>query len=200
MPRIYRVKRHAVIQPQDPSYKIIALTQGQNTKVTAADHPWLNQWNWCAHWNKNASSFYVVRWENIKGRRYMIQMAREILGCGPSEEADHKNRDSLDNRRNNLRKATHSQNSSNQGISSDNTSGFKGVRWNKGRWQAYITHKGIFINLGRFDSKQEAALVYDYAARKLHGEFAVLNFPHINSTDQKLPHVDFLICEGVARI
>jgi predicted DNA-binding protein (UPF0251 family) len=51
-----------------------------------------------------------------------------------------------------------------------------GVGFNKGRWRAYIGHKGKQINLGRFNTKAEAGRVYDKAAMKYHGDKAKLNF------------------------
>lgn len=177
MPRIYSVKRHAVIQPLDQSYRIIALTRGQNTMVDAADYDWLNQWPWCAVWNKHTHSFYAKRskWDKIKKCSYTIAMANEILQCSPGEQADHISHDTLDNRKENLRKTTNTQNCSNKGIRSTNKSGYIGVCWYKKyeKWNAYINH----INLGYFDSAEEAARARDEVAKKLHGEFAVLNFP-----------------------
>lgn len=175
-----RMKRHAVIQPLNPSYKIIALTQGQSTKVTAADFPWLDQWNWHASWSPKTHSFYAKRNEKkVNGGYKIIQMAREILGCKSGEEADHINRDTLDNQRKNLRKATKLQNTCNKKMQSNNTSGYIGVTWHKasGKWRARIMHKQISIDLGYFDSAEEAARVRDEAAKIYHGEFAVLNFP-----------------------
>jgi len=173
-----RVKRHAVTQPLDPSYKIIALTQGQNTKVTAADFPYLDQWNWFAHWNGCTHSFYAMR--HIIGSKRITEMAKEILKCTPKKLPDHKNHDTLDNRRENLRKATHSQNGSNRKkINSNNTSGYTGIRFRKKekKWEARISHKGIYFHLGLFTSDKKAAHAHDEAAKKLHGEFAHLNFP-----------------------
>jgi hypothetical protein len=170
-----RMKRHAVIQPLDPSYKIIALTHGQNTLVDVADYEWLNQWNWHAQWNKFSRCFYARRWNHGKA----IQMAREILGCGPGEEADHRDRNSLDNRQKNLRKATRFQNGSNRRNPSNNTSGFRGVSLYKrtGKWESRIRYKGKLIHLGLFSTAEEAARAYDEAAKIYHGEFAALNFP-----------------------
>lgn len=92
---------------------------------------------------------------------------------------DHRNGDTLDNRRENLREATRSQNSRNAGRRADNTSGFKGVSWHSGSrlWRAYITVNGQREELGSHKSPIEAARAYDAAAREHFGEFACVNFP-----------------------
>jgi hypothetical protein len=101
-----------------------------------------------------------------------------IVGCTGEEIADHWNHDTLDNRRNNLRKCTHSQNQWNQKRSKRNTSGFKGVTWEKrrGKWHAQIRVNGKQKYLGEFLSIEDAARAYDRAAEMYHGEFGVKNF------------------------
>lgn len=91
---------------------------------------------------------------------------------------DHKNRDGLDNRRSNLRPATHSENARNQ-IGKSSTSQFKGVSWCKqtGSWKAQISFDKKTKNLGRFKDEIVAARAYDAAARDAFGDFALLNFP-----------------------
>jgi len=171
MPRKYRVKRHAVTQPRDPSYKIIPLTKRQNALVDTADFEWLNQWNWTALPN-SMGGFYAKR------RSSGIYMHRLILDCNKWEQADHRNHDTLDNRRSNLRRAVGSQNHRNQKIRSNNRSGFKGVSWDKvkNKWYASIRIHGKTKALGFYRSKEIAARVYDEAAKSMFGEFAHLNF------------------------
>lgn len=187
----YRMPRPPVTQPLDPSYKIIALTRGQITKVDAADYPWLNGWNWFAAKDYTTGNFYAVRSEHTGKSVLQIKMSREILQCKPGELADHRNHDTLDNRRENLRKATDTQNADNRKITAKNTSGYIGVCWHKTnqKWMAQIGHKGVRINLGYFSTAEEAARAYDEAAKKLHGEFAVLNFP-ANEPVYPLPELE----------
>lgn len=98
-----------------------------------------------------------------------------VTGVWPKDEIDHRNLDKLDNRWINLREATHSQNAHNARKRSDNTSGFKGVSYDKsrGRWRATIEKDGggqRFV--GRFHTAQEAHAAYLRAAIEQFGEFA----------------------------
>jgi HNH endonuclease len=177
-----RVKRHAVTQPLDDSYRLIPLTQGQNAIVDATDFERLSQWNWCVYWTPSNRSFYALRYQYIskigdKWIRREIYMAREILNCGSDEEVDHISHNTLDNRRANLRIVTRSQNMCNRRTSSASVSGFKGIVWSREKWEARITLNGKTKYLGRSVSAEKAARMYDEAAKKYHGEFAHLNFP-----------------------
>jgi hypothetical protein len=99
-----------------------------------------------------------------------------IYGNFP-KEVDHVNGNRLDNRITNLRVATRSQNSANQILRGMNSSGFKGVVWDKKRslFSARIKVQGVMLNLGRFKTAQEAAITYDFAAAKHFGKFAKTN-------------------------
>lgn len=169
MPKLC-VKRHAVTQPLDTSYCFIPLTRGQNAIVDADDFECLSQWNWIASWSKCTNSFYALR-------RGGIRMHRVILGLGPRECGDHDNRNTLDNRKNNLRKCNRNENVWNRNIQRSNRSGYIGVSWHKKtkKWQVRITNHGKRIHLGYFRNPKEAAKTYDESVKSIHGQFAVLN-------------------------
>jgi len=172
-----RVRRHEVVQPLDQSYRLIPLTRGQTAIVDSKDFEWLSQWNWRADWNKYTKSFYASQSCTENGHS---RMHRLIMDALPTEEIDHRNRNTLDNRRDNLRKCSHPQNGSNRPKERSNASGFKGVWWHKigKKWCAELRVDNTKIYLGLFNTAEEAAHAYDEAAKLHHGEFAYLNFPH----------------------
>ena len=160
-------------------HKLIALTQGQFAIVDAADFDWLNQWKWYARWDKTIRSFYAAR--NVgKPCIKTLYMHQLILPVPKGMRRDHANRNTLDNRRINLRPANKSQSAINQGRRKDNTSGFKGVAKEGRRWFARLQVNGKIKRYGTFDSPEDAARAYDKAALSIFGEFAYLNFP-VNS-------------------
>ena len=186
MPKKRSVKRHLVTQPSDSSYRLIPLTRGKNAIVDAEDFEWLSKWNWCTALTGRGPlfSFYAARsyWTK-KGSRFLF-MHNVIFG----DRCDHKNRNGLDNRRENLRACTPLQNSRNRGISKNNISGFKGVSFiaSINKWRARITANGKSKFLGYFTSKELAACAYDLAAKKLFGEFAAPNFSTIGQCQRTI--------------
>ena len=100
-----------------------------------------------------------------------------MRGALPSKSVDHRNRDRADNRWCNLREASPGQNSMNSRMRSDNSTGYKGVVWDKKKrlYKATIKKGAKSFLLGYFDCPLDAAAAYNKAAAQLHGEFAALN-------------------------
>lgn len=128
----------------------------------------LNKFTWRIQ--KNG---YVVSSKPEKYGRGLIYMHRIVMVPPEGMEIDHINVDKTDNRKENLRICTHEQNCANRKISSRNTTGFKGVSWDKsrGKWLSRIKHDGKQINLGRYESVEDAFRAYCLSAKKLKGEF-----------------------------
>jgi hypothetical protein len=105
-----------------------------------------------------------------------VRIHREIMGATTGEIVDHKSRNTLDNRRENLRKATPSANGANT-RPKGGSSRFKGVHWSKkeGRWIASIMVARKTTRVGRYAIEIEAAQAYDMAALQLFGEYAQTN-------------------------
>jgi hypothetical protein len=112
----------------------------------------------------------------VDGRIYLAHRLAYLYAHGewPKARLDHVNCVPLDNRIANLRLCDQSQNSANARRGSNNTSGFKGVTWDKKtkRWRAQITVNRRSIKLGRFPSPEDAHAAYVAAAEIHFGEFA----------------------------
>lgn len=155
--------------------KRIPLTQGKFAIVDDEDYVELSKYKWCAM--KNWNTFYAVRMVPVRGRQKTVLMHREILHLIGSSQGDHRNRNGLDNTRNNLRECSPSENSRNQVVKKNNISGYKGVHWDKvaKKWVACVGVNSKQIYLGTFTCLIKAAKCYNEAAEKYHGEFARLN-------------------------
>lgn len=156
--------------------KRIPLSQNKYALVSDCDFAKVAKFKWTYMRGKGDGTGYAVR--RVGGRKHSkpILMHRFILGLvGSRPLVDHKNRNGIDNRRRNLREATHSTNGFNRRVSVLNSSGYKGVRSYRGKWVAEVRHKGRTKYLGMFESRRAAAKAYDRAATKLHGAFALTN-------------------------
>jgi hypothetical protein len=158
--------------------KRIPLTQGQFALVDDEDFERMSQWNWYAWWCKDTSSFYAMRRTSVTlGKSRIVSMHREVMCASSLDEIDHRNHNTLDNRKSRLRMCTRTQNLANARVRSDNTSGYKGVSWYSptGKWRARIHWNGNPKFLGYFAKASDAARAYDVAAMRLFSEFALTN-------------------------
>jgi len=148
--------------------KEIQLTRGMVALVDDEDYEYLNKWHWYVY--KGYSTFYAL--SKIKHKD--LKMHRIIMNCPKDMQVDHKDGNGLNNQKGNLRICTNAQNQANR--KSYGKSKYLGVSYNRNTYiQAYIGHNKRNIYLGVFKTEEEAAIAYNEAAIKLHGEFAKLN-------------------------
>ena len=158
--------------------KTIELTQGQTAIIDDGEFAKISKHRWFAFYN--GRTFYAMRnrsKKSIKSGR--MPMANQIMDCPSGFEVDHKNHNTLDNQRCNLRICTHQQNmQSNPPIGG--TSKYKGVSWNKchKKWRARVKMNGKEYFLGYFDNEIDAARAYDNRVRILQKDFAWTNNKH----------------------
>ena len=138
----------------------IKLTQGQRARVDWQDYRELMQFKWCAAWSPEIRSFYAVRNTHIvSGKKRMTRMHRQILGLEHSDrrKVDHKNHDTLDNRRRNLRVVTTRQNGENR---LDQSKHGVGVHEDKRRrskpFQVQVQADGKWRHVGMYPTPEEA--------------------------------------------
>lgn len=178
-----RLRRTAIPinHPRPPAGgKWLPLTHGQCALVDAALWGSLVQFTWYAWRSSPESSYYARRthrWmEGGKQRTKSIFMHRQILGEPPEGMvADHINGNTLDNRRWNLRFATHAQNRANSRAKSG--TGFLGVREAPGGFMGTVIYKAQRFETEVCKSVTLAALLRDELAVEKYGKFARLNFP-----------------------
>ena len=153
-----------LIPPPPTGLRHLALTKGKYTVVEEGDYASLSEFLWYYDGRGYASRSTAEK---------EVKMHRFIMGEPEGFEVDHENRNKLDNRRSNLRIATSSQNGQNKGISSRNTSGFKGASLTRsGKWLAQIKCNGVHYGLGLHETPELAHAAYCAASIKLHGEFS----------------------------
>lgn len=174
----------------------IQLTQGQVATIDDVDGD-LAAFQWFAQ--KSRKTFYACRrLPRSNGKQPAERLHRVIARrMGIIGNPDHKDRDGLNNRRDNLRQASDGQNNANQDLRADSTSGLKGVCFHEaaGKWRARIAVNGKRRSLGLFDEAIEAAKAYDAAALAAFGEFAVLNFPQARPAADSFFGIDLQVAD-----
>lgn len=150
--------------------KVIALTRkGLFAKVSDEDYEYIaNYGKWRPHPGKNGVYYAICS----KGKANILM---HVLIMG-RRGVDHKDRDGLNNQRENLRFFKDGENMYNSKLHLTNKTGYRGVhlRTNRGTYNAKIGK----TMLGSFNTPEEAARAYDLAAKEQVGEFATLNFPN----------------------
>ena len=158
---------------------LVTLTQGKVAVIDDADWPLVAGRKWYAHRHSGVSNhlLYAHCMATENGKKCHLMMHRMILGLGRLATdpvfVDHIDGDGLNNRRENLRLCSISENQKNRRKSRHASGPYKAIAVApSGRFVARITHNGKRIWLGTFDDAEQARLAYEAAAKKLHGEFA----------------------------
>ena len=123
------------------------------------------------HLNKKIGYYRLTLFKKVYMVHRVIFMYHN--GCMP-EIIDHADNNKLNNRIENLRECTNQQNSFNARISKNNSSGIKGVSWDKSRqkWQAKCMINKKTIHLGRFETLEDADLAIRSWRDQNHGCYA----------------------------
>lgn len=159
--------------------KVIELNRGFATIVDDEDFPALAQYRW--HINTEGYAARSINFIRADGKRTCrsVRMHREIMTPLPGFLVDHANQNKLDNRRCNLRIATISQNNANSKCHSDTALGIKGVirdpKCRSKPFRARIRFNKKLIDLGYFQTAEEAHAAYCEASTKFNGPFARFN-------------------------
>lgn len=142
--------------------------------VDDEDFDYLSQWKW--HAKRGKTTFYAAT-NGRKGDDFQyMRMHRLIMSPPISMQVDHRDRDGLNNQKSNLRICNNGENKQNSLGWRKSTSVFKGVSANGLRWAAQLQKGEKNIWLGRFSNEIDAAVAYDFMAKKVFGEFARTNF------------------------
>jgi hypothetical protein len=147
---------------------LVALVDDEDYhRVIAVDSKWYAK--------RHRQTDYARRNVWVNGKRTTVTMHAMITGCPKGLLVDHRDGNGLNNRRENLRVATNSQNSKNKTRKAGGCSSrHKGVCWSKRDkvWRASIAADGKWKHLGNFKSEAEALSAYARASVLMHGEYA----------------------------
>lgn len=131
----------------------------------------LAELNWFVHKMRQLTYVRCAKSDAGFMHRVIMERMRDGQKLEKGEYVDHINGDTLDNRRENLRVATRSQNQANRGKQKNNKTGYKGVyKTRNGFWSAIKYAKKSYY-LGVFDTEEDAYKAYCEKAKELHGAF-----------------------------
>ncbi len=163
------------------AFRKIDLGEGVYTKVDPDVYYEKCQYKWFPSDGHKAYPARTIKIGPEKTRRSYLH--REIVKPRKGKLVDHRDNDSFNNLRSNLREATHSQNTINRPKRANTSSKYIGVYWNKQRkrWRAAIRYmqrgRSIIRHLCYTSDETDAGRTYDITALKYHKDFARLNFP-----------------------
>ena len=157
--------------PIGPSIAYVPLTQGQFALIDREDAAIVGLHNWYALWSARTVSFYAYRNKRQNGK-YGLLALHGFLCPEDGDIKDHANRNTLDDRKCNLRGGSYAQNAQNRTVSRLNSIGLKGVYRVRNKFRVSVTENGRKVHGGYFDTPEEAKEVRDRLAVSMHGKFA----------------------------
>lgn len=148
----------------------IRLHNGMMAVVDDEDFDKVSGLTWYAIKSNGGRSKTWYAQANLPGQRRSVKMHRLLKGAPDKVPVDHEDGDGLNNRQNNLRLVTYSENQINQGVRASNTSGAVGVSWCKRRkkWRAGVGVGGRTVPCGYFEDKADAVAARDAAVERLY--------------------------------
>lgn len=150
------------------------LRDGKKILIDADNIPLVEKYPWRASKRDYITCPYVKGYKDGKRVVSSLYLHKLVLPTQEGYHTDHINGNKLDNRRANLRPATHNQNMCN--LPPRNGRKYKGLTLSRGgKFVARVNLHGKKYYIGTFDTEQEAALAYNNKAKELQGEFAWLN-------------------------
>jgi hypothetical protein len=154
----------------------IILPTNEHVFFDEEDAALVSKYSWSRYQRKHTIYAKTSVWNPNTKKRDTLYLHRVLMDASPEVFIDHKDGNGLNCRRGNLRAASRSNNAHNS-KPRKGSSPYKGVHWTKcfRRWDSQITFSGTRIHVGSFKTDREAAIAYNIAALKYHGEFARLN-------------------------
>lgn len=152
--------------------KLIKMKHGFETMVDDIDFDVLSGFSWRVY-RANGGKWRVNTTVRLNSKYISVELPRVIMFPPRNMVVDHKDGNTLDNRRSNLRICTHIENLWNQKVYKNHSTGLKGIYFDKNKWSV----RGTMVNgkrnyLGRFCCPLLAKMAYDKALVEHHGEFA----------------------------
>lgn len=163
--------------------KKIPLTRGYEALVEEQDSESLSAYKWFVVFSR--STPYAIACDgSVNGKQRRVMMHRLIAKPEDGLLVDHINHNTIDNRRENLRVCTRSENCRNRKLGTPHSSKYKGVCLSQRggevkKWVAQITVNGRTRKIGRYVTEEDAARAYDEYAKKTFGSFALPNLKEV---------------------
>ena len=171
-----RLTKNIIIEENDYAEIII---EKDNTnlkiKIDKEDIDKVKQYRWCARYDKTIDGYYIEAWERGKNRK-RLKLHRFLTDCPKTMQVDHINRNTLDNRKENLRICTQAENAQNKSMYKNNKLGEKYIYLNKdGKYIIQKRVNGKIKIIGRLKNLKDAIICRDEYLRKEEFELCTKN-------------------------